>query len=66
MSLQLGYLLPTRERIMVGKHEVQEILALGDLADELGVDSVWIGDSLLVAAARSSGAHRRHRAARNV
>ena len=47
MSLQLGYLLPTRERIMVGKHEVQEILALGDLADELGVDSVWIGDSLL-------------------
>ena len=32
---------------MVGKHEVQEILALGDLADELGVDSVWIGDSLL-------------------
>ena len=47
MSLQLGYLLPTRERIMVGTHEVQEILALGDLADELGVDSVWIGDSLL-------------------
>ena len=47
MPLQLGYLLPTRERVMVGKHEVQEILALGDLAEELGVDSVWIGDSLL-------------------
>ncbi|MEK9647110.1 MAG: LLM class flavin-dependent oxidoreductase [Alphaproteobacteria bacterium] len=47
MTLKLGYLLPTRERIMVGKHEVQEILALGDLADEIGVDSVWIGDSLL-------------------
>ncbi|MEE2997624.1 MAG: LLM class flavin-dependent oxidoreductase [Pseudomonadota bacterium] len=47
MNLQLGYLLPTRERIMVGKHEVQEILSLGDLADDLGVDSVWIGDSLL-------------------
>ncbi len=47
MTLKLGYLLPTRERIMVGKHEVQEIIALGDLADEIGVDSVWIGDSLL-------------------
>ncbi|PPR09785.1 MAG: F420-dependent glucose-6-phosphate dehydrogenase [Alphaproteobacteria bacterium MarineAlpha11_Bin1] len=47
MSLQLGYLLPTRERIMVGNHDVQEILALGDLAEDLGVDSVWIGDSLL-------------------
>ncbi|MEC7490603.1 MAG: LLM class flavin-dependent oxidoreductase [Pseudomonadota bacterium] len=47
MVLQLGYLLPTRERIMVGKHEVQEILKLGEIADELGVDSIWVGDSLL-------------------
>ena len=47
MALQLGYLLPTRERIMVGKHDMQEILRLGDIADELGVDSVWVGDSLL-------------------
>jgi len=47
MALKLGYLLPTRERIMVGNHDVQEILDLGDLADEIGIDSVWIGDSLL-------------------
>ncbi|MFT7571295.1 MAG: alkanesulfonate monooxygenase SsuD [Paracoccaceae bacterium] len=47
MSLELGYLLPTRERIMVGKHETGDIIALGDLADQLGIDSVWIGDSLL-------------------
>ena len=47
MPLKLGYLLPTRERIMVGKHDTQEILNLGDIADKLGVDSVWIGDSLL-------------------
>ena len=47
MALKLGYLLPTRARIMVGKHDVQEILDLGDLADEIGIDSVWIGDSLL-------------------
>ena len=47
MPLELGYLLPTRERIMVGKHETRDIIALGDLADQLGIDSVWIGDSLL-------------------
>lgn len=47
MTLALGYLLPTRERIMVGKHDTGDIIALGDLADQLGVDSVWIGDSLL-------------------
>ena len=47
MALKLGYLLPTRERVMVGRHDMQEILELGDIADELGVDSVWIGDSLL-------------------
>lgn len=47
MPLELGYLLPTRERIMVGKHETGDIIALGDLADQLGIDSVWIGDSLL-------------------
>ena len=33
MPLKLGYLLPTRERIMVGKHETDDIIALGDLAD---------------------------------
>ena len=47
MALKLGYLLPTRERAMVGIHETGEIIALGDRADELGIDSVWIGDSLL-------------------
>ncbi len=47
MSLSLGYLLPTRERIMVGVHETTQILQLGDHADNVGLDSVWIGDSLL-------------------
>ena len=47
MSVSLGYLLPTRERVMVGVHETGQILALGDRADSLGLDSVWIGDSLL-------------------
>ena len=47
MSVCLGYLLPTRERIMVGVHETDQILKLGDKAEEVGLDSVWIGDSLL-------------------
>ena len=47
MPIELGYLLPTRERIMVGKHDTGDVIALGDLADKLGIDSVWIGDSLL-------------------
>jgi alkanesulfonate monooxygenase SsuD/methylene tetrahydromethanopterin reductase-like flavin-dependent oxidoreductase (luciferase family) len=47
MSLSLGYLLPTRERIMVGVHETGQILKLADHADNIGLDSVWIGDSLL-------------------
>jgi probable F420-dependent oxidoreductase len=47
MAIEVGYLLPTRERVMVGVHETGRILELGDRADQLGVDSVWIGDSLL-------------------
>jgi len=47
MSVRLGYLLPTRERVMVGVHETDQILKLGDKAEEVGLDSVWIGDSLL-------------------
>lgn len=47
MPIEVGYLLPTRERIVVGRHETGEILALADRAEDVGVDSVWIGDSLL-------------------
>ncbi len=44
---KLGYLLPTRERIMTGQPETGPLLALADRAEALGYDSVWIGDSLL-------------------
>lgn len=47
MPISLGYLLPTRERVMVGVHETGQILKLGDHAEAVGLDSVWIGDSLL-------------------
>lgn len=47
MKPEFGYLLPTRERIVAGVHETSEILELGDYAEQVGIDSVWIGDSLL-------------------
>lgn len=45
--MRLGYLLPTRERIMEGVHETTSLLALAEKAEGLGFDSLWVGDSLL-------------------
>ena len=47
MAPKLGYLLPTRERIMQGAPETGPMLALAARAEALGFDSVWVGDSLL-------------------
>ncbi|MDE0175317.1 MAG: LLM class flavin-dependent oxidoreductase [Defluviicoccus sp.] len=47
MTLKLGYLLPTRQRVMEGEHHTDRILELADLAEEIGLDSVWIGDSVI-------------------
>ncbi len=47
MALSLGYLLPTRELIMDGQNEATSTLALADRAEQLGLDSVWVGDSVL-------------------
>ncbi len=44
---RLGYLLPTRERIMEGQPETAPLLALAEEAETLGFDSIWVGDSLL-------------------
>lgn len=46
MAPRLGYLLPTRERIMAGQDETGSLLRLADRAEALGFDSVWVGDSL--------------------
>jgi len=45
--LRVGYLLPTRERIMAGSPDAAPLLALAERAEALGYDSVWVGDSLL-------------------
>lgn len=44
---KVGYLLPTRERVMEGRHEIASLLALSERAEGLGFDSLWVGDSLL-------------------
>lgn len=46
-KLRLGYLLPTREAIMQGAHAALPIVALAERAEAAGLDSVWLGDSLL-------------------
>ena len=43
---KLGYLLPTRERVMEGQPETGPLLALAEKAEGLGFDSIWVGDSL--------------------
>lgn len=47
MTVSVGYLLPTRESIMEGRPDGEPLLKLAERAEQLGYDSVWIGDSLL-------------------
>jgi alkanesulfonate monooxygenase SsuD/methylene tetrahydromethanopterin reductase-like flavin-dependent oxidoreductase (luciferase family) len=47
MRISLGYLLPTRERVMQGTPSTGELLRLAQRAEALGFDSLWAGDSLL-------------------
>lgn len=47
MALSFGYLLPTRERVMEGRPQASSLLELADRAEAIGLDSVWVGDSLV-------------------
>ena len=47
MTPKVGYVLPTREHIMTGRPEAAPLLDLAAKARAVGVDSVWVGDSLL-------------------
>ena len=43
-----GYLLPTRELVMAQvKPDFESIISLGEQAESLGFDSLWVGDSIL-------------------
>ncbi|WP_021593956.1 LLM class flavin-dependent oxidoreductase [Actinomadura welshii] len=43
--LEIGYLLPTREQDLLGEHDPGRLVAQARRAEELGLDSVWAGDS---------------------
>src|SRR2546430_16496604 len=47
MPARIGYLLPTREQVMEGRPAAAPLLALAERAEELGYDSIWVGDSIL-------------------
>jgi alkanesulfonate monooxygenase SsuD/methylene tetrahydromethanopterin reductase-like flavin-dependent oxidoreductase (luciferase family) len=47
MTISIGYLLPTRERVMQGQPDTGELLRLAERAEALGFDARWAGDSLL-------------------
>ena len=47
MAPRIGYLLPTRERVMEGRPQTAPLLELAARAEGLGFNSVWVGDSLL-------------------
>jgi probable F420-dependent oxidoreductase len=46
MPPRIGYLLPTREKIMAGEPDAAPLLALAERAERLGFDSIWVGDSI--------------------
>ncbi|MFI6742103.1 LLM class flavin-dependent oxidoreductase [Nonomuraea sp. NPDC050451] len=45
MSPKIGYLLPTRDWTVLGNHDLSALIDQAKLAEELGFDSVWAGDS---------------------
>ena len=47
MAVRIGYLLPTRESVMEDHPEAGPLLTLGERAETLGYDSLWVGDSLM-------------------
>ena len=44
MSVKIGYLLPTRERIMDDEPSTARLIELAEKAETLGYDSLWVGD----------------------
>src|SRR5499427_7205711 len=46
MPTRLGYLLPTREKIVAGEPATGPLLDLAGRAERLGFDAIWVGDSL--------------------
>jgi alkanesulfonate monooxygenase SsuD/methylene tetrahydromethanopterin reductase-like flavin-dependent oxidoreductase (luciferase family) len=47
MPLKVGVLVPTREAVLQNAKDADALLAFAERAEQLGFDSVWVGDSLL-------------------
>lgn len=45
-NLSIGYLVPTREAIMSDEPETGRLIELAERAEQLGYDSIWVGDSI--------------------
>ena len=49
-NVSIGYLVPTREAVMSGDFDARRLLRLADRAEQLGYDSIWVGDSIVARA----------------
>lgn len=45
--VDIGFLLPTREQIIHDRDEARSLIRLAEKAEDLGYDSIWVGDSTL-------------------
>ena len=46
-TLSIGYLLPTRDAVTQGEPAAAPLIALGERAEMLGFDAIWLGDGPL-------------------
>jgi alkanesulfonate monooxygenase SsuD/methylene tetrahydromethanopterin reductase-like flavin-dependent oxidoreductase (luciferase family) len=49
-AVSFGYLLPTREAVTLGRPAAGPLLDLGERAERLGFDAIWVGDGPLARA----------------
>jgi alkanesulfonate monooxygenase SsuD/methylene tetrahydromethanopterin reductase-like flavin-dependent oxidoreductase (luciferase family) len=49
-AVSVGYLLPTRDAVTLDRPAAKPLLALGEQAEALGFDAVWVGDGPLARA----------------
>jgi alkanesulfonate monooxygenase SsuD/methylene tetrahydromethanopterin reductase-like flavin-dependent oxidoreductase (luciferase family) len=49
-AVTIGYLLPTRDAVTLGRPQTAPLLALAERAEALGFDATWVGDSPLARA----------------
>lgn len=50
LKVKIGILLPSREALIAGRPDPLSLVEMAERAEELGFDSVWVGDSLFKSA----------------